>query len=77
LSEEIDKLEKENTEIREKILKMNKDLSEDLTDFSLQENIEWSLEDFIKSHESAVREEFMQVRDVKGMLKGFDKIEGE
>lgn len=58
-------------------MKINKDLSEDLADFSLQENIECALETFVKKHESIVKEELVEVRDVKGLLKGFDRIEDE
>ena len=51
---EIERLEADNKELEAKILKINSDLSEDLSDFSLTNKIKDQLQEFMKKHKTDV-----------------------
>ena len=66
---EIETMEETNRQLKEKIFKVNKDLSEDLAEFSLSDNVSACLSQFLKKHKEDKAQKLQEVIEVENMLK--------
>lgn len=66
---DIEALEKKNVLLEGKILKINKDLSDDLGDFSLTSTLKSLLDEFVSTHKSTLSKGLEEVENVKGNIE--------